>query len=235
MKDLNRIEYNLTEFISYVQQEKVVIFGAGKYGLYIYEILRKNGINIFAVCDNDKDKLNSLKDKFPVSTLEDLKNTLEEYYFVIAIAKVEIVKLIRKQLEDYGVKTDKLIIPFPDSNSDYFDGTVMFDPEYYVQVIKEHWIYTRKNHTQIRDYFEMNGLYNLIVLEIDELREWLDQDLLNSRIVIKKRIKTVDEFTENDECDAVVVLDEVNYEVIEEELMKRTEAVIISIWDIIRF
>ena len=32
MKDLNGIEYNLTDFVSYVQQEKVVIFGAGKYG-----------------------------------------------------------------------------------------------------------------------------------------------------------------------------------------------------------
>ena len=75
----------------------------------------------------------------------------------------------------------------------------------------------------------------LIVFGIDELKGWLEQDLLNSGIIIKKIINKIDEFTEADECDAVVVLDEVNYEVIEEKLMQRTKVPIISIWDVIRF
>jgi hypothetical protein len=234
MKDLNGIEYNLYDFISYALKKKVVIFGAGKYGNYIYEVLNGNGINIVAVCDNNKDKLYSLRDKYPVRTLEDLKSTLEEYYFIIAIAKIDIIKAIRNQLNDFGVKSNKLVIPLPDSNSNYFDGLIMFEPEYCIQAIKEHWVRVRQDSKQIVDYFETNELYELIVYEIDEFKGWLEQDLLNSRVVIKKRIKALEEFTDREECDAVVVLDEVNYEVIEEELMSRTEAPIISIWDIVR-
>lgn len=235
MKDLNGIEYNLSDFISNTYWKKIVILGIGKYGNYIYDILIDNGVEIFAVCDNNKEKLYSLRNKYPVNSLENLKGSLKDYYFIIAIAKIEIIKLIRSQLENFGVKPDRMVIPLPDSKSDFFDGLIMFEPMYCIQAVKEHWNNIRQDDKRIAEYFETNGLYRLILFEIDELRGWLDQDLLNSRIIIKKKINTLDEFTEKDECDAIVVMDEVNYEIIEEELMKRTEVPIISIWDIVRF
>ena len=235
MKDLNGVEYNLDDFISYARGKKTVIFGAGKYGKYIYEIFRENRVEVCAICDNNREKLDSLKEKYPVSTLEDLKDSIEEYYFVIAIVRIEIVKVIRNQLNHYGVKPDKIVIPFSDIKSDYYDGLVMFDSEYGVHALKEQWRCARQGNGRIADYFELNDLYVLIVFGIDELKGWLEQDLLNSGIIIKKIINKIDEFTEADECDAVVVLDEVNYEVIEEKLMQRTKVPIISIWDVIRF
>ncbi len=235
MKDLNGIEYNLGDFIKDTQRKKIVIFGIGKYGNYIYDILIDNGVEIFAVCDNNKEKLYSQRNNYPVNSLENLKGSLKDYYFIIAIAKIEIIKIIRSQLENFGVKPDRMIIPLPDSKSDFFDGLIMFEPMYCIQAVKEHWKNIRKDCKRIADYFETNGLYSIILFEIDELRGWLDQDLLNSRVVIKKKMKTLDEFTENEVCDAIVVLDEVNYEIIEEELMRKTEVPIISIWDIVRF
>ncbi len=235
MKDSNGIEYNLNDFMSYAQGRKIVIFGAGKYGNHVYETLRENDIDIFAICDNNKDKLSSLKDRYPVCALEDLKCTQEEYYFVIAIARIEIVKVIREQLEAYGVPLENLVIPFPESGSIYFDGLIMFDPQYCIQALKEQWMRARQDSRQIADYFETNGLYRLMVFEIDGLEGWLDQDLFYSKVVIKRKIKDLDEFAENEEFDGIVVLDEVNYEMIEEELMHKTEVPVISIWDVVRF
>jgi len=154
---------------------------------------------------------------------------------MIAVAKIEIVKTIRSQLCQYGVGPDKLIIPLPDIKTGYFDSLIMFDSEYCVQAVKERWKRARYSGTQIADYFEMNDLYRLIVFETDELKGQLDQDLLNSHVVIKKKITTLEEFTDREEYDAVVVLDEKNYEMIEESLMQRTEKPIISIWDVVRF
>ncbi len=235
MKDLNGIEYDIYDFMSYAYGKKIVIFGAGKYGNHIYETLMNKGISVSAVCDNNKERLDSLKDKYPVSSLENLKNAVEEYYFIIAIAKIETVKIIRSQLCQYGVRPDRLIIPLPDIKTGYFDSLIMFDSEYCVQAVKEHWKRARHCGAQIADYFETNDLYRLIVFETDELKGRLDQDLLNSRVVIKKKIHALEEFTEKEECDAVVVLDEENYEVIEERLMQKTEKPIISIWDVVRF
>ncbi len=235
MKDLNGIEYDIDDFISYADGKKIVIFGAGKYGKHIYETLMNKDINVFGIYDNSKEILDSLKDTYPVISLENLKKHVDEYYFMIAVAKIEIVKIIRSQLCQYGVGPDKLIIPLPDIKTGYFDSLIMFDSEYCVQAVKEHWKRARYSGTQIADYFEMNDLYSLIVFETDELKGQLDQDLLNSRVVIKKKITTLEEFTDREEYDAVVVLDEKNYEMIEESLMQRTEKPIISIWDVVRF
>lgn len=235
MRDLNGTEYNINDFMSYARGKKIVMFGAGNYGNYIYKTLAENDIDVYAVCDNNKEKLYSLQDKYPVSTLDDLKSSREEYYFIIAIAKLGILKAIKSQLYDYGVKLDKMIIPLPEIKSGWFDSLIMFDSEFGVQAVKEQWRHARLGSTQIIDYFESNDLCELIVFENTELSGWLDQDLLNSRVTIKKRIHSLEEFAEREECDAVVVLDEANYEIIEEELMRRTEAPIISIWDVVRF
>ncbi len=235
MKDLEGIEYSINDFMTYAKGEKIVIFGAGKYGNHIYNTLINNDISVYAICDNNEEKLDLLRDKYPVNRIENLKSTIEKYHFIIAITKIEIVKEIRTQLSQYGVKPNKLIIPLPDIKTGFFDSLIMFDSEYGVQAVKERWNYARHCRTQIADYFETNELYKLIVLEIEELKGWLDQDLLNSKIVIKEKISSLEEFTEKEEHDAIVILDEVNYELIEEYLMEKTEKPIISIWDVIRF
>lgn len=235
MKDWEGIEYSINDFISYTDGEEIVIFGAGKYGNHIYETLTNSGIRVYAICDNSEEKLESIKDKYPVISIQDLKNNIDKYYFIIAIAKIESVKKVRNQLSQYGVKTDKIVIPLPDIKTGYFDGLIMFDSEYGVQAVKERWKYARHCGTQIADYFETNDLYKLIVFEIDELKGWLEQDLSNSKITIKKRINSLEEFTGQEEHDAIVVLDEVNYEIIEEYLIQKTKKPIISMWDVIRF
>lgn len=235
MKDKNGTEYNLNDFILYAREKKIVIFGAGDYGTYIYRKLKRNRIPVYAFCDNDKEKLELMKKKYPVSILENLKSNLEEYYFIIGISKIVIVKAIKSQLYDFGVKLDKMIIPLPDIKSGYFHSMIMFDSEYWIPAVKEQWQYARLHSKQIADYFKTNGLYELIIYENEELKGWLDQDLLNSGVIIKKKINSLEEFTEKEKCDAVVVIDEPNYEVIEEQLLYRTEVTVLSIWDVVRF
>ena len=235
MKDFQGIEYDLNDFMEYANGKKIVIFGAGKYGIHIYRVLIDNGIDIFAICDNDEKKLYSLKDAYPVMNLQKLRRRIEEYYFIIAISKIEIIKVVKDQLMYCGVNPDKIVIPLPDIRTGYFDGLIMFDSEYCVQALKEQWSRARCRNMQIVDYFKTNDLFKLVVLEIEELRGWIDQDVLNSEIVIVKKIDSLEKFTEREDCDAVLVLDEANYEKIEEILMRRTEVPVISIWDVVRF
>ncbi len=235
MRDSNGVEYSLDEFISYAPGRKIVIFGVGDYGTYIYKVLKKNDIEVYAMCDNNKEKLCALRDKYPVSTLENLRGCKEECYFIIGIAKIDIVKAIRSQLHDFGVQADKMIIPLPDTKSGYFHSLIMFDSEYWIPAVKEQWQHARQCSTQIVDYFETNDLFKLIVFENDAFKGWLERDLLHSKVVIRKKISSLEDFTEEDEYDAVVVLDEANYEGIEEQLMRRTKVPIISIWDVVRF
>lgn len=235
MKDLAGIEYNINDFISYACGKKIVVFGAGRYGNYLYKVLADNGIDAYGVCDNNKEKLDLLKEKYPVITLEDLKNDLGDYYFIIAIAKLEILKTIRKQLSEYGVKPNKMVIPLAEIKSGWFDSRIIFDSEYCVPAVKEQWQHARQCGTRIADYFESNAFYRLIVIENDQLKGWLDRDLADSSVTIIKRINSLEEFAQKEECDAVVIIDEANYEIIEEELMQKTDIPIISIWDVVRF
>lgn len=235
MKDLNGVEYNLNEFISYASGKKIVIFGAGGYGTYIYKVLKKNKIKVYAMCDNNKEKLYALRNKYPVSTLENLKSCKDECYFIIGIAKIAIVKIIRRQLHDLGIREDKMVIPLPNTKSGYFHSLIMFDSEYWIPAVKEQWQHARQCSTQIADYFETNDLLELIVFENEAFNGWLERDLLHSKVVIRKKINSLEDFTEEDKCDAVVVLDEANYESIEEQLMQRIKVPIISIWDVVRF
>ena len=235
MKDLYGTEYNLDDFLECAGDKKLVVFGAGKYGNLIYNTIKEKNIDVFAVCDNNKEKLCEIRNQYPVMSIDELKDNIEEYYFIIAITKIKIIKEIKKQLYSIGVKYERMIIPLPDAKTGYFDSLIMFDSEFCVQAVKEQWRNARKNIRQIADYFEMNDLFDLVLFGYKELDGWLESDLSDSKVIIKDVIYSLDEFDDNKKIDAVVVLDEVNYEMIEEQLMKRTEVPIISIWDVVRF
>ncbi len=235
MKGSNGIEYSLTDFLAHADKKKIIVFGAGKYGNHIYNTIIENKIEVFAICDNNKEKLKEIQNKYPVKTLDELKDNIDEYWFVIGITKIKIIKEIRDQLYKAGVTYDKMIVPLPDIKTGYFDSLIMYDSEFCNQAVKEQWRNARKEPGQIADYFESNDLYELVIFGNKELDGWLEDDLLESKVKVNKVIYSVDQFDNRDKCDAVVVLDEVEYEEIEEQLMLKTDVPIISIWDIVRF
>ena len=57
---------------------------------------------------------------------------------------------------------------------------------------------------------------------------------LRNRKIINK-LKSVEDFKDDGSCDAIVIMNEPSYELMEEELMKISNIPIISIWDILKY
>ena len=234
MRDDKGIEYSLEEFISTPTEKKIVIFGAGNYGMYVFNELRKNGIDVYAFCDNDKTRLLSIKKDYPVTEFDFLKKTIDEFVFIIAVVAFEIKRIIKIQLLNSGVSEKDIIIPIPYRRNCFFDYWITFEPDFWLPIVKQQWHFRRKTGTHIVDYFEKNELFKIVLYEVDELKGWLDEDLDGSKVSILHKMKSLDDNSCLSDCDAVVLFDDVKADFIEEELMERTKSPIISMWDVLR-
>ncbi len=236
MKDINGIEYSIDEFINQFDNNKsVVIFGGGKYGQYIFNYLQKANIPIDSIIDNDEVVLDRLSKSYPTKKIREIESLLDCSYFVIGISRINIIKIVQKQLTNMKVKTDQLIIPLPHEDSSFFDPMIMLDNEFCHKAVIEQWNFIRSlNDNHIIDYFETNDLYKIVIFEEEHVKGWLSNDLKDSKVNILKEYNLLEEFDANISCDAIVIGDELIYETMEEKLMEITDAPIISIWDILR-
>lgn len=230
-------EYSIEGFMTRIQKDdNIIIFGAGKYGLYIYDLLKSKEIFVNSIIDNNKTVLNELRDKYPVKYIEDLGEDDKAGYIIVGISRLDCIKTVEMQLLDLGVKRNKIVIPLPKDNSGFFDKRIMLDEEYCLLALREMWKEVRRsNKTHIIDYFETNDLLKILVFEVEMFKGWLDKDLKDSKVSIVKHLDKIEDYKPESECDAIVVLDELHYEVMEETLMELTNIPIISMWDIVKY
>ncbi len=93
---------NDIDYMKYLQNKKIVLFGAGKQGKKAYHNLVKNieNIQIIFFCDNDKKKQNQVIDGIRVISLDELyKENTNEILIIICCFERE----IRKQLMTRGI------------------------------------------------------------------------------------------------------------------------------------
>lgn len=72
------------DFRENVGNKKLVIFGAGTDGRMTYDVLTKNGISVYAFCDNDETKWGNDFCGRTVLSPADVKEQGEDYFVVIA-------------------------------------------------------------------------------------------------------------------------------------------------------
>lgn len=72
------------EFRSLVGEKKVVIFGAGIDGRMTYDILQKNGVSVYAFCDNNREKQGTVFCGCEVIAPVELHKNCSDYYIIIA-------------------------------------------------------------------------------------------------------------------------------------------------------
>lgn len=236
MKDGSGTQYSMEEFIkTWNGTMRLTLFGAGKYGLFIYDRLASSGITVNSLCDNNKEVLDALKDKYPVRTTDGMDEDDISGFFIIGISRLDIVKAIRKQLQDMGVGPNRMIIPLPGEQGGFFDNRILQDDEWCLLSVRETWLATRQTDGRhIADYFETNDLFRIVLMEEDMVAGWLEEDLKGTGVSIAGKIASPDEYNDDLCCDAIVTENEALYEVLEERLMTQTTVPVISIWDVLR-
>ncbi len=225
VKDSLGIEYEIDCIVN--SNQKIIIWGAGRYGRYIYRYLKRNGVNIYAVCDNRQD----IDAPVPVVTLSKLNN-MEQYLFVIAVARRKEKLEIKEQLFRYGIKPTQLVIPVPNTGSEFFDASLVAHRDFMYPAIAIRWNEIRRQGNHISDYFEQNDIYRIGVYEIKEFEEWLEEDLEWSKVSICQKI--TDEYSIDEGLDAIVVMDIERFDYIEEQIKNKVKYPVINIMEILK-
>lgn len=92
----------------------VIIFGTGLMYQKYSEQLEKNKFNIVAFVENDKSKVGLEKDGRPIIDSTMIKEYNYDYILIMSSYWMQ----IEPQLVENGIKKEKIIIPYPLSNSD---------------------------------------------------------------------------------------------------------------------
>lgn len=225
VKDLLGIEYNIDCVVG--SNQRIIIWGAGRYGKYIYRYLKKCSVNIYAVCDNRQD----IEAPIPIITLSQLNN-IGQYLFVIAVARKKEKLEIKEQLFRYGVKPTQIVIPIPNIGSEFFDFSLIDHADFIYPVMAARWNEVRRQGSHIENYFEQNDIYRIGIYEIKEFAGWLEEDLEWSKVSICQKI--TDEYLIEEELDAIVVMDIERFDYIEEQIMSKVKYPVISIVEILK-
>ncbi len=225
MKDLEGIEYDIDNIVD--SKQKIIIWGAGRYGRYIYRYLKRRGVNVYAVADKRKD----IEAPVRIADLQQLDN-MEQYLFVIAVGWKEAKLEIKEQLLDYGVRPAQLVIPIPYTDSEFYDSSLINHPDFIYPAVAARWNYVRRKGSHISDYFEKNDIYKIGIYEIKEFEGWLEGDLEWSKASVCQKI--TDEYAIDGDLDAIVVTDAMRFDYIEEQIMNRTKCPVINILEILK-
>lgn len=89
------------DYIKYLKNKKIIIFGAGGLGKRIGHLLKINKLKVCYYCDNDNNKLNKKFDGVDVIDFEQLKLIDSKEYFVIIASMFK--KEISEQLMEASI------------------------------------------------------------------------------------------------------------------------------------
>lgn len=105
---LQSYEKNISRLLAILKDRQIVIFGCGNWGTELQALLARNRIEICAFCDNSKDKQGKRINEVVVKSLEDILNSIENPFFIVASAAYS--KDISHQLMESGVSADSIFI-----------------------------------------------------------------------------------------------------------------------------
>lgn len=99
-------ELELIRNTEILQQNEIVIYGAGNYGRLAIEALEEAGISVFGVCDSDVEKWGEvINNEFEIMSPMELKKLYDKgkILVIIAINSPEYVKQVLKMLDYCGM------------------------------------------------------------------------------------------------------------------------------------
>ncbi|WP_379138005.1 class I SAM-dependent methyltransferase [Paenibacillus sp. sgz500958] len=120
------VNWALNQFEDGQTPKPVVIFGAGRNGLWLKSFLQQTNINIAFFCDNSPEKQGTEIDGIPCVAVEELSRYKNEVIIFVSPIKSE---AIMEQLRDYGftcvISHDFLklakYIPYSDNENDFLN------------------------------------------------------------------------------------------------------------------
>lgn len=95
------------QYLMTVPEGKIVLFGIGRRGKFVLEVLKNNKDRIVCLTDNAKEKWNSVYDGHTVLSPKDAIKKFPDAVFLIAVKEQK--KEIKKQLEGMGINAGKII------------------------------------------------------------------------------------------------------------------------------
>ncbi|MCR4704446.1 MAG: glycosyltransferase [Lachnospiraceae bacterium] len=102
-----------------VAGKKVIIFGAGQYGMLLLPYLIKNGINVMALADNQIGLTNNTVFGLRIYSADEATRNIKDAYYIIANKRFG--EQIRMQLTGMGVSDDYMTI-FDGADRNLLDG-----------------------------------------------------------------------------------------------------------------
>lgn len=231
MKDENGIEYFLADFIAdaKVSPKKIIIFGAGEFGNYVYSRLIEQGIDILGFCDNKKaGQVKFGKKIYSVDELKENKNA----YVVVSVMNAHQKMSIKEQLLNCGIDKNRLVVPLSLKGDPFYKADIHVEPELqeiYLRICCEN----ANASNRVYRYFSSNGLKKLLVYPYKDYEDFLRNELNGSDIRIVGEIVCRDNLPKKDQYDAIIVLDEGHFEKIEDEFLPCTDKPIISLLEVI--
>ncbi len=90
---------NLFPYINVKRQDRIVLFGNGRFGKFLNDYLKSMGYNIVGICDNRKGK--------GILTREQLKR-IDFDKIVVSVLRADEVEQIIYQLKEIGIKKSKI-------------------------------------------------------------------------------------------------------------------------------
>lgn len=230
MKDENGIEYSLADFIAdaKVSPKKIIIFGAGDVGNYIYSKLIEANIDIEGFCDNRRaGELKFDKKIYDISELENNK----EIYFVVGVFEALAKISIKHQLLKHSIQMHRIVIPIPMKGEKFYTHGVFEESELRTPYIEMLWDKTKES-SKIYRYFSSNKLNKLVVYSCGVYEKDLENNLAESDVKIVQIIDSIEK-TLVDDFDALFVLDEDNFEKIEDYFLGKINKPIVSLLEVI--
>ena len=91
------------DFISFLREKEVIVFGAAQVGRSVRELLEKSMIRVSAFCDNDKGKLGNMMEGLPVISIEEMQEKNQADYFVVVALQRPYSDSVKSQLNAKGV------------------------------------------------------------------------------------------------------------------------------------
>lgn len=112
------------DYLKYLKEKEIVIFGAGKIGKNGYVKLSGENIKIFAFCDNDRDKQGQILYEKKIISVDDLKKMNNDHIMIIICSNFE--KEIREQLYSMNIFNFISI-----TQIDFGGGEEYYDEQYF--------------------------------------------------------------------------------------------------------
>lgn len=229
------IHYNLDVYAeNYRNRNKnIIIFGAGNYGMYLYQKLIYKKIRIYGICDNKWQGAQKTFDKIRHVSIEDIANVNDFDWMISVVDYLEKLN-IEKQLLEAGVQEDNIYMPISYPDEPYFDEEIVEQHRFREAVVRGQWNHTinsREEH--IRDFFKTNYIQKVAILADKEYYQSISAILKRADIKI---LRSATSFSKElcEDADALLILQIQRYEELEDEALDCFQGPIISFWELIR-